>query len=138
MKQRTPIAVVCTAITSFTALLVQAEATPGARIGDPLNAGDGIAIPSAGNGFTPRAGGQGLRMVNFSRLPPGEFATGRQGHASDENGSADRIGGLTRTTAEGNGNTGFNSGGADSAMNFAWGPDDGRMEACNTAICGSR
>ena len=134
MKQHTPIAVVCMAITSFTVLVVQAEATPGARIGDPLHAGDGIAIPSAGSGFTLRAGGQGLRMGmgmgmgmgTFNRPSQGAFATGGQGSAGDENG-----------------NTGLNAGGADSAITFAWVPDGGRLDACNTAAgntagCGSR
>ena len=126
MKQRTPIAVVCMAIISFTVLVVQAEATPGAHIGDPPHAGDGIAIPSAGSGFTLRAGGQGLRMGTFNRPSQGAFATGGQGSSGDENG-----------------NTGLNAGGADSAITFAWGPDGGRLDACNTvagntASCGSR
>lgn len=121
MKQHTPIAVVCMAIISFIVLVVQAEAAPGAHIGDPPPAGDGIAIPSAGSGFTLRAGGQGLRMGTFNRPSQGAFATGGQGSAGDENGNA-----------------GLNSGGADSAITFAWGLDACNTAAGNTASCGSR
>jgi len=127
MKQRTPIAVVCMAIISFTVLVVQAEATPGAYIGELPPAGDGSAIPSAGSGFTLRAGGQGLRMGmgTLNRPPQGVFATGGPGSAGDESG-----------------NTGLNASGADSAITFAWGPDGSRLDACSTTAgntsCGSR
>lgn len=123
MSKLTPIAVVCAAVTAFTAPVAQADAlfnsrgvveqtaqggfagrSAGAR-GDrgALGRRQGITADGQGNargaaqeGFTTDSGAYGARGRSFDRSADGAVSASGQGRASGSNGSAERSGSFTR------------------------------------------